>query len=306
MMSDNFMNLLGDVGKLVRGSTEPFGGMQVIFGGDFFQLPPVVSDNSDQTGDKSFAFQSRTWKEALPAEKCHFLHHAHRQKDPAFAGMLDRIRFGRLEYRDHSKLMAKSVSVPRHSVRKPVEKIIEDPSTVPTFLSAVNAEVDAHNRACVAALVRRNAESHKFRAADEAKGAEEQVKKSNRLKMNHVTNAKRAMQLACPMEGELELMVGARVMIVQNHKISKSDIVQYGRADKQPSIEQTVDGHEEHIVDAVPDTELEPYAAEALEEKKKVKNGNKGKTGKKDKQESTNENVRLSFAASVRLSSRKG
>ena len=187
MMSDGFMNLLSDVGKLVRESSEPFGGIQVIFAGDFFQLPPVVTDNSDQAGDKSFAFNSRTWKEALPAERCHFLHHAHRQKDPKFAAMLDRLRFGGRSSRDCKTLATKS-----KTIDKKVALQVTDPSSAPTFLSAINKDVEAYNNACIAALPGKDM-SHTFSAVDSTIGATERVANSSRLRGNFVTDAKKDM-----------------------------------------------------------------------------------------------------------------
>lgn len=194
MMSDSFINLLGDVGKYVRGRpSDPFGGLQVIFAGDFFQLPPVVKDGSDQTGDKSFAFNSRTWKDALPAEKCHFLHHAHRQKDPRFAAMLDRIRFGRLSVGDLKMLNQKNELVPRPKKGDPV-KVVTDPTSMPTFLSAVNRDVDAHNLACITALRERGGESHAFTAVDNSNGAAEKVARSDVLRPNLITDVVKQMQ----------------------------------------------------------------------------------------------------------------
>ena len=44
MMSVKMFELLNKIGKLIRCSNEPFGGIQIIFSGDFFQLPPVKED----------------------------------------------------------------------------------------------------------------------------------------------------------------------------------------------------------------------------------------------------------------------
>ena len=41
MMSQKLFELLDSIGKAVRRNPRPFGGMQVIFSGDFYQLPPV-------------------------------------------------------------------------------------------------------------------------------------------------------------------------------------------------------------------------------------------------------------------------
>ena len=66
---------------------EPFGGLQVIFVGDFFQLPPV-SKNSSAT----FAFNSGAWKDANPVV-C-YLAEQHRQEDESFVRLLSSWRKG--------------------------------------------------------------------------------------------------------------------------------------------------------------------------------------------------------------------
>ena len=41
MMSKRMFELLNLIAKKIRGNNSPFGGIQVIFVGDFFQLPPI-------------------------------------------------------------------------------------------------------------------------------------------------------------------------------------------------------------------------------------------------------------------------
>ena len=51
--------MLNDIGKTVRGNTRPFGGIQLIFSGDFYQLPPV--GNRDEPETQQFCFESDDW-----------------------------------------------------------------------------------------------------------------------------------------------------------------------------------------------------------------------------------------------------
>ena len=58
MMSKRIFDILSHVGKKVRKCYDkPFGGLQLIFVGDFFQLPPVAT-NDALDGDESFCFES--------------------------------------------------------------------------------------------------------------------------------------------------------------------------------------------------------------------------------------------------------
>jgi len=41
MFSLKLFNMLNDIGKAIRHNQKPFGGIQLIFSGDFYQLPPV-------------------------------------------------------------------------------------------------------------------------------------------------------------------------------------------------------------------------------------------------------------------------
>jgi ATP-dependent exoDNAse (exonuclease V) alpha subunit len=70
--------------------SKPFGGIRVIFVGDFFQLPPV-----NKTKEKTqFAFDSDAWLNAAP--KVCYLTEQHRQADPLFLEILTALRSGTL------------------------------------------------------------------------------------------------------------------------------------------------------------------------------------------------------------------
>ena len=76
---------------------EPFGGLQVIFVGDFFQLPPV-----SRQGVASFAFESTAWKEANPVI-C-YLSEQHRQEDGDFLDLLGAMRKGEFSSAHRTRL----------------------------------------------------------------------------------------------------------------------------------------------------------------------------------------------------------
>ena len=67
--------ILDELGQIFKKNTLPFGGMQVIFTGDFFQLPPVTK--GDDT--VKFAFESESWLTAVTSSV--ELTIIHRQKD---------------------------------------------------------------------------------------------------------------------------------------------------------------------------------------------------------------------------------
>lgn len=77
----------------------PFGGIQIIFSGDYLQLPPVVKKgevvNPDYFGENQpWAFQAKSWKSANPFTI--HLTEIQRQSDKEFIKALQTIRMGRV------------------------------------------------------------------------------------------------------------------------------------------------------------------------------------------------------------------
>lgn len=90
--------------KTLRRNEEAFGGLQVIFVGDFFQLPPVsrLGDTPSQ-----FAFLSPAWEEARPLV-C-YLSEQHRQDDEEFISFLSAVRSGQVDEGEHLALTARKI-----------------------------------------------------------------------------------------------------------------------------------------------------------------------------------------------------
>jgi ATP-dependent DNA helicase PIF1 len=80
---------------------DPFGGLQVIFVGDFFQLPPISKGNEQV----SFAFESSAWKAANPVAT--YLSEQHRQEDGEFLDLLSAMRQGTFETKHRNILKAR-------------------------------------------------------------------------------------------------------------------------------------------------------------------------------------------------------
>ena len=62
MVDSDFLDLVEEVARKMRGSCAAFGGLQVVFSGDFHQLPPVTRDRAAQ--DPYFCFESKAWSDA--------------------------------------------------------------------------------------------------------------------------------------------------------------------------------------------------------------------------------------------------
>ena len=88
MMSFAIFELLNDIGKEIRGDERPFGGIQLLFAGDFFQLPPIDGDR--------FCFESPIWNEIFKRENHIEMRINFRQGDCLFQRVLNEIRIGEL------------------------------------------------------------------------------------------------------------------------------------------------------------------------------------------------------------------
>jgi len=90
MISPEIFSSMDLILRGFKGTDAPFGGVQVVISGDFFQLPPV----SKVPKDKRFAWQTPVWK-ALDLHTC-YLEEKFRQDDDRLIQVLDDIRSGEI------------------------------------------------------------------------------------------------------------------------------------------------------------------------------------------------------------------
>ena len=90
MMSMKIFEILEEVARLVRKNSQPFGNIQVIFTGDFYQLPPV--GNSGEPETEMFCFESPVWTRVFPKANHVELRTIFRQTDPKYKEILLQIR----------------------------------------------------------------------------------------------------------------------------------------------------------------------------------------------------------------------
>ena len=88
MISAETFDILDNVFKEIRQNDKPFGGLQVLFFGDFLQLPPINKKNNKP----DFCFNSNLWSELNL--NIIILDQVFRQTDKKFIKLLNNIRFG--------------------------------------------------------------------------------------------------------------------------------------------------------------------------------------------------------------------
>ncbi|RLV90878.1 ATP-dependent DNA helicase PIF1 [Spathaspora sp. JA1] len=115
MIDGVLFDKLEEVARLVRGNSKPFGGIQIVCTGDFFQLPPVSKD-----GKASFCFQAKSWNNVI--KKTILLRKVFRQKgDNELIDMLNALRFGKLQPETIQKFMRLSRRVSYQDGIEPTE-----------------------------------------------------------------------------------------------------------------------------------------------------------------------------------------
>lgn len=76
MVDGDFFDKLNYIGRTIRKRQAPFGEIQVILTGDFFQLPPVTKGGAIP----NFVFEAESWDETI-GEHLYNLEKVFRQKD---------------------------------------------------------------------------------------------------------------------------------------------------------------------------------------------------------------------------------
>ncbi len=115
----------------------PFGGLQVVFFGDLFQLPPVVANDVEAMRfqleyESPYFFSARVFQEGFELEKLE-LSKVYRQENRHFLRLLDTVRLNQADYEDLEDLNRRCL--PNF-----------EPEDFFITLCATNAKADAINR----------------------------------------------------------------------------------------------------------------------------------------------------------------
>ncbi|MGB7958113.1 MAG: helix-turn-helix domain-containing protein [Minisyncoccia bacterium] len=219
MLSARTFAMVDAVCRAMRKSQKPFGGLQVLLVGDFFQLPPVVRrdnepdarlgfDNELGNAGAQFAYASQAWAVLNPAV-C-YLSEQHRQEDAVFLGILSAFRAGVLSEFHVKHLSDRCVQM----------TALNDGIT---RLFPHNADVHRLNERELAKL---SGETHSF--AMESHGNPRLVEQLKR---------------GCLSPETLELKIGAKVMFIKNSMEGKfvngttGTVVGFRQSDGFPVIE---------------------------------------------------------------------
>lgn len=165
--------------RQMKRSERPFGGMQVILVGDFFQLPPVTRG---QILESEFAWKAESW-ERSELSIC-YLSEQHRQKDDQYLAILNEIR--------SNNVSARTISLLESRFGKEPETAAE-----PTRLFTHNIDVDVLN--------------------DRHLGLIDADTKTYEMISRGSDSMASALRKSCLSPENLNLKIGARVMFTKNH-----------------------------------------------------------------------------------------
>lgn len=178
MISPELLEILDIVFREIRQSKKIFGGLQVLFFGDFLQLPPVNKFNEEI----SYCFNSKIWEDFN--FKNFILTKAFRQSDKDFIDILNNLRFGIVNLNDQ-KILESRVNIAD-----------QNQSIKPTILTTHNDRVERIN-----AKFMQNIANKEFEYKADFSG---DLYKIDFLKKN------------CLAYQVLKLKIGAQVMMIKN------------------------------------------------------------------------------------------
>lgn len=183
------LDLIELVCRHMKGSDEPFGGMQVILCGDFFQLPPVtrvketqISFDDTESMNSDFAYNAESFRRA-GFVVC-YLEEQYRQKDKQFLSVLNNIR--------------------KNNVTKETLDLLKSRLNIDTEQDGVFTRLYTHNI---------DVDSINKKHLDLLKT------QSKKYKMQSVgsPNLTDILKKSCLSPEELELRVNSKVMFTKNH-----------------------------------------------------------------------------------------
>ncbi len=214
MLGSTTLELLSEVGKYMRGVFTAFGGLQVIFTGDFMQLAPI---------NDSFAFHSIVWKQ-LNFKNIR-LTIPYRFTDKRYYEMLQRLRFDELNDEDKILLQQRVIAYDKYAEELEKEKQIyfqnkiegklykkyDEQKIKPTYLFAYRNSCDTMN---ADELEKVDHPSHFYDAIDSCK-------RITGVNADAKSAAKFSSMFDKVVSQRLEFKISAQVMLTSNMSIEE-------------------------------------------------------------------------------------
>jgi ATP-dependent DNA helicase PIF1 len=181
MIHKDLFEKLNSLAQKIRQNNEPWGGIQLILVGDFYQLPPV--DKRKRKSDSIYVFQAPSWQYSV--HECILLDEIFRQKNDTFVNLLNRIRTGDLTNDDITMIRS-------------LERNLDLPKGIqPVNLFTMRTLVDSYN-------------DNKLREISDA------LHTHNADDFFVINRYRDELNRACTFPDVLKLKKGAQVMLLKN------------------------------------------------------------------------------------------
>lgn len=187
MMPPDLFDKLEWIARQMRSDPRPFGGIQIIISGDYFQLPAIKTD--------ALCFESRSWNTCIQGNIIYFKQNM-RQSDKDFQQLLAEIRTGVVTDMTKAILMSR------------IDFKVEKNGIQPTKLYSRRFDVDDINELEIRKLVSAENNVRRYRCTDIFEPRVENIKTKDMFTA--------IVDRDCQGRKVLDLAIGAQVMLIIN------------------------------------------------------------------------------------------
>jgi ATP-dependent DNA helicase PIF1 len=206
MLSLKLFIILDLIAKKIKKKPHlPFGGMQIIFAGDFYQLPPIGDENDPQT--LQFCFETDLWNETFSPKNQIELKTMYRQTDTKYIKILNYLRVG--------KITKSTISILEECIKKDLKEL------KPTRLVPRRRDADTINNEEFNKLDNTNEKTYKMTIVPET---ELILTREQLQNLSIFTNKERQYEIEylkdnIMAEQEIAIKIGTVVMCIANLNI---------------------------------------------------------------------------------------
>ena len=216
MIGCNFLLQISEALTEAKGNTAPFGGINVIFAGDFAQLPPVgqtrlyshISTHGASTKQgQDMLFGKLLWLSVRTVVILRQVMRQQGEQNQSFVSLLERLRVGKCTEEDYTLLNSRLISQMQPSWEN-------DWKDVPIVVCD-NDVKDAFNAESAATFARRNRQSLNWYYCNDHRKGREITDEDLRTQLIQLHSGKTNQRL-----GRIPLVLGMPVMITQNFDVN--------------------------------------------------------------------------------------
>jgi ATP-dependent DNA helicase PIF1 len=211
MLSLKLFNMLNTIGKEIRKNQKPFGGIQLIFSGDFYQLPPV--GDKDDLDTQRFCFESDDWNAVFHRDSQIELKKIFRQTDEIYSTILNQIREGRIKKKSNELLL-------KYVGRQMDQNLIAEP----TKLFPTKNKVEQINISKMLALSSEEKE-YKMKYIKDLEMTKKEKESRRQFTDRDIQIELDFLSGNLMCEKEIRMKIGAQVMCIINIKSEAGDIL---------------------------------------------------------------------------------